>query len=307
METGTGEATVVVAVAEKGGIGIVRLAPHVLLTPGQQRRVQTELAAKGYGGRWKDDRTIRVRMLPQAGAYGVSGMLWIPVMEQRGATVWWPLHGLQHLILAGESGGVIEGVLATVTRAECMHRPRVMVFDPQQLGRDITDDLSPYLGNEQGLARARIQQLRDGFQRSQGGAVGSTTLLVVIMPRGEDWSDLEPLLHDTGGLHVLLVVGSQEPIPQLRGVCHRMAVVEAPSVIYPGLPDAFRPATLAGWRDGQVMGWTPGESFVWRGTPLPQQVPMTEPDGADAVITLEDLMAAQADDDEKGAEPCQDG
>jgi hypothetical protein len=299
IETGPRAGAVVVAVAEKGGTGIIKLAPDVLLTAGQQRRVKVMLAEQRYGGRWRDDRTIMVRMPRITGPYGTSGMLWIPVMEQGGATVWWPLHAVQHLVLAGESGGVIDGVLATVTSADCVSQPGIMVFDPQQEGRDITGALAPYLGQEDALARARMQQLRDGFREHGGGAARTETILIVIVPRGEDWSDLDPVLHDTGGLHVVLVVGSQEAIPQLRGVCHRTAVVEAPSVMYPGLPDAFRPATLAPGREGQALGWQPGESFVWRGTALPQQV--TDGDDREAGTDRDEQT------DEKGADACQDG
>lgn len=249
----------------------LQLATTVLLTTAQQRVIVEGMREQGVVAAWSDVASLAVRRealrAEQVSATHASDLLWVPVVNQRQTTTWWPLPRQQHLLIAGHFAAPLGGLLQRVLQQQATNRPQLLIHDPDGRLRDLDDRVGRLVAQPDALNLARQLQLQYRFihERAMIPQPWVPPLCLVVEPTEQIWPEVQPLLDAESGVQVVLILGHLPPITPLRALCYRLPVIEIAQALSPPLPETFRPAGVPMPRPGQAVAWMLGGSVWWRG------------------------------------------
>ena len=249
----------------------LQLATTVLLTTAQQRAIIEGMREQGVVAVWSDIARLAVRRealrAEQLNVTHASDVLWVPVVNQRQTTTWWPLPRQQHLLIAGHFAAPLTGLLQRVLQQQETNRPQLLIHDPDGRLRDLDDHIGRLVAQPDALNQARQLQLHYRFihERETRPKTWVPPLCLVVEPTEHIWPEVQPLLDAESGVQVVLVLGHLPPITPLRALCYRLPVIEIAQALTPPLPETFRPAGVPMPRPGQAVAWMLGGNVWWRG------------------------------------------
>lgn len=249
----------------------LQLATTVLLTTAQQRVVIEGMREQGVVAAWSDIASLAVRRealrAEQLNMTRASDVLWVPVLNQRQTTTWWPLPRQQHLLMAGHFAAPLAGMLQRMLQQQETNRPQLLIHDPDGRLRDLDDHVGRLVAQPDALNLARQLQLHYRFihEREAIPQPWVPPLCLVVEPTEHIWPEVQPLLDPESGVQIVLVLGHLPPITPLRAWCYRLPVIEIAQALTPPLPETFRPGSVPIPRPGQAVAWMLGGNVWWRG------------------------------------------